>query len=82
MNFRLIGLGAVVLSTGAMVACHDNHHDAPPPAPAPTGAYSTAGILTLAQQTSETSAPIAVNGGALTITDTSETSAPIAVSAM
>jgi hypothetical protein len=39
-------------------------------------------VLALAQQTSETSTPIAVNGGAVTLNDTSEASAPIAINAM
>ena len=43
---------------------------------------STGDVLTLAQKTSETAAPFAVDAGALTLTDTSETSEPINVNAM
>ena len=42
-------------------------------------ALDTAQVLALAQVTSETSSPTAVNGGALTLNDTSETAAPISV---
>jgi hypothetical protein len=42
----------------------------------------TAQVLALAKQTSETSSPFAVNGGALTLTDTSDTSEPISVDGM
>jgi hypothetical protein len=42
----------------------------------------TAQVLALAKETSETSSPLAVNGGALTLNDTGETSTPIAVNAM
>ena len=43
---------------------------------------STVHRLLLAQKSSESSEPIAVNGGALTLNDTSETSTPIPVAAM
>jgi hypothetical protein len=42
-------------------------------------ALDTAQVLALAQVTSESSTPIAVNGGALVLTDTTETSSPITV---
>ncbi len=42
----------------------------------------TAQVLTLAQQTSETSDPFVVNGGAVTLNDTSETSLPVAINTM
>jgi hypothetical protein len=42
----------------------------------------TVDVLTLAQKTSETAAPFAVDGGAVLLTDTSETSEPINVNAM
>jgi hypothetical protein len=66
-----------------VAACHhDNDNGAPPNAVTTTStaqALDTAQVLALAQQTSETSTPFAVNGNALTLTDTSETSAPIGV---
>jgi hypothetical protein len=42
----------------------------------------TAQLLSLAQATSETSTPFAVDGGLVTFSDTSETSAPISINAM
>ncbi len=42
----------------------------------------TAGVLAIAQQTSETSTPFPVDGGALVLTDTSETSEPISIDGM
>ncbi len=51
----------------------------PPPVMSNTMALDTAQVLALAQVTSETSAPFAVDGGAFTFIDTSETTAPIGV---
>lgn len=83
MTSKRLLLGAVGLSAGLVAACHDDHHGAsPPPPPATSQSLDTAQVLALAQKSSETSTPIAVNGGALTLNDTSETSAPIAVTAM
>jgi hypothetical protein len=82
MNSKRLFLGAVGLSAGLVAACHDDHHSAPTPTPPTSQSLDTAQVLALAQKTSETAAPIAVNGGAVTLNDTSETSAPIAVSAM
>ena len=82
MTTKRLLLGAVGLSAGLVTACHDHHHGAVPPAPHPTSqSLDTAQVLALAQQSSETSAPFAVNGGAVTLNDTSETGAPIGVSA-
>jgi hypothetical protein len=83
-KFLLIG-GLCVASV--MTACHNNNDGSsttPPPTatPPPTMsgmALDTAQVLALAQVTSETSSPIAVNGGALTLSDSSETTAPISV---
>ncbi|MDB6086129.1 MAG: hypothetical protein JWN43_4010 [Gammaproteobacteria bacterium] len=82
MNTKRLFLGAAGLAVGLVAACHDDHHGAPAPPPSTSQSLDTAQVLALAQQTSETSSPIAVNGGALTLNDTSETSAPIAVNAM
>jgi hypothetical protein len=84
MNTKHLLLGVVGLSAGLVTACHDDNQGAAMSAPIPPAAQSldTAQVLALAQQTSETSTPIAVNGGALTLNDTSESSAPIAVNAM
>ncbi len=82
MNYKRFLIGVVGLSVGLIGACHDDHHGATRPPPTTSQALDTAQVLALAQQTSETSTPIAVNGGAVTLNDTSETSAPIAINAM
>ena len=70
-------------------ACGGGDHNGSPmpsaPQPPPTSSnqmLDTAQVLALAKQTSETSSPFAVNGGALTLTDTSDTSEPISVDGM
>lgn len=85
MNRKLLLLGALGLTAVLAAACHDNNNPpvtppAPPP-PSTSQSLDTAQVLALAQHTSESDAPTAVNGGALTLNDTSETSAPIAVTA-
>lgn len=85
MNYKTFLLGVVGLSAAWIAGCHDDHNGAsnnPPPPPTSNQSLDTAQVLALAQQTSETSTPVAVNGGAITLNDTSETSAPIAVNAM
>jgi hypothetical protein len=80
MNSKLLLLSFAGLC-GLVAACHDDHNS--PPAPAPQSqSLNTAQVLTLAQKTSETSLPMVVNGGALTLNDTSETGAPITVNTM
>jgi hypothetical protein len=84
MNRKLLLLGALGLTAALTVACHDHDNNPPvtPPAPPPSTSQSldTAQVLALAQHTSESDAPTAVNGGALTLDDASETSTPIPVS--
>ncbi len=82
MNPKMLWLGVVGLSMGLVAACHDDHTSAPTPPAPKSQSLDTAQVLSLAQQTSETSAPIAVNGAAVILNDSSETSAPIAVGAM
>jgi hypothetical protein len=84
MNRKLLLLSALGLTAVLTAACHDHDNNPPvtPPAPPPPStsqSLDTAQVLALAQKTSETDAPTAVNGGALTINDTSETSAPVSV---
>lgn len=81
MKSKLLLLGVAGLSVGLVAACNeDNSRPAPPP---PTSqSLDTAQVLALAQQSSETSYPIVVDGGALALDDASDTSAPIAVTAM
>lgn len=83
MKRRLLFLG-VVGSVGLVSACHDHGDGASNPTPPPSTSLSlsTAQVLSLAEVTSETSTPTAVNNGALTLNDTSETSAPVNVDKM
>jgi hypothetical protein len=85
MKTKQLVLGAVSVAAGMLTACHDDHQGAsspPPPPPHQSQSLDTAQVLALAQQPSETSNPMPVNGGAVVINDTSETSAPITVNAM
>lgn len=87
MKSKLLSIGAWCAAASLLAACHhdnDASMTTPPPTSTPPPAMSgmaldTAQVLALAQVTSETSSPIAVNGGALTLTDSSETTAPISV---
>jgi hypothetical protein len=76
----LFGLG---LCAGLLVACssdvHPNASLAPVPIPQTPQALDTAQVLALAQKTSETASPFAVNGGLITLSGTSETGSPIPV---
>ena len=83
MNRKLVLLGTVAMAAGLIAACHGDHHGVPPPPAPPTSqSLDTAQVLSLARQASESSSPIAVNGGAVSLNDTSETSAPIATNTM
>ena len=80
----LIGTMGAVAIAAAACGGHDTGSAAAPPsssAPPPSAVMTldTAQVLALAQVTSETASPFAVNGGAFVQTDTSETTAPIAV---
>ena len=81
MKRKFFLVGAMGLSVGAISACHDHNNVSAPPV-STSQSLSTAQVLALAQKTSETSAPLVVNGGAVTINDTSESAPPIPVSAM
>jgi uncharacterized lipoprotein YbaY len=82
MKTKVWLMGTAALSAGMLTACYDQNSVAPTPATPASQALDTQQVLALAQQTSETSTPTAVNNGAITITDTSETSSPISVNAM
>ncbi len=81
MNSKVLIFGTIGLAAGLIAACHDEHRGAAASMPPAPQSLDTAQVLALAQHSSETRAPIAVNGGALTINDSSESSVPIAVSA-
>lgn len=79
----LFGLG---LCGGLLAACtnidHPNASLTPVPIPQTPQSLDTAQVLALAQKTSETASPFAVNGGLVTLTETSETGSPIPVGPM
>lgn len=87
MKYKILLIGGLFAAAGVMTACHNDNggsSTSPPPTTTPPPATSgmvldTAQVLALAQVTSETSLPFAVDGGALTLNDTSETNAPISV---
>jgi hypothetical protein len=86
MNIKtplLFGLG---LCAGLLAACGNSDHPnaslPPVPVPQTPQALDTTQVLALAEKTSETGSPFAVNGGLITLTDTSETSSPVTVDAM
>jgi|GEM_PF-1139650 hypothetical protein len=77
-------LGAAALAAAALSACGD-HTPAGSmsmPTTPTTQELDTAQVLALAQKTSEVSAPIQVDDGALTLTDSSETTKAISVNGM
>ncbi len=82
MTSKLFVLGATGLFAGSVAACHDDHQGASTPTPVPSASQSLDTAQVRALQSSETSAPVALNGGSVTLNDTSETSAPIAVNTM
>jgi hypothetical protein len=84
MKIKSILVGVIVLAAG----CGHDHPmqpptmqtPPPPPPPSTNVSVTTSQLLTdYAQKPSETGTPVAVNGGAFTITDTSDTTAPLAV---
>lgn len=86
MNLKTPLLFSLGICAGFLAACSNNDHPnaslPPVPIPQTPQALDTAQVLALAEKTSETASPFAVNGGLITLTDTSETSSPVAVDAM
>ena len=69
-------------SSGGSVSSGASPPATPPPATTSTAtamSVDTAQVLAMARETSETSEPLAVNGGAMTMTGTSDTSEPLAI---
>jgi len=87
MKSKILILGAICAAPCMLAACGGNDNGSsntsttptPPPTTSNVMALDTAQVLALAQVTSETSTPFAVNGGALVLTDTSESGLPIGV---
>jgi outer membrane murein-binding lipoprotein Lpp len=83
MNYKILLLGAVGVSLAMLAACNnDNNNNPVVSAPQSTQSLDTAQVLALARETSETAAPIPVNGAAVSLNDTTQTGTPIAVNAM
>ena len=80
MNIKTPLLFCVGISAGFLAACGNNDHPnaslPPVTVPQTPQALDSAQVLALAEKTSETASPFAVNGGLVTLTDTSETSSP------
>ena len=79
---NLLGIALIGLLAATLGACGGHQNTGTPSNPAPSvKSLDTAGVLAIARQPSEISAPLPVNGGALVLTDTSETGEPISVDA-
>ena len=82
MNFRKLVGGSIALAALLAGGCGGGDSGSMSAAnPAPQ-ALDTMQVLALARQSSEVSAPMAVDDGALTLTDASESSEPINVNVM
>lgn len=83
MQRKIMVLGAAALAAASLSACgdHSSSSTSTPTQPI-TQELDTNSVLALAQKTSESSQPIAVDNNALVLTDTSDTTEPISVSAM
>ncbi len=89
MKRKAAVIGVATVVAGVLAACgHDDNNSGMttmPTPPAPPPASTTINVTTAellanyATQPSETASPVAVNGGALNITDTSDTTTPISV---
>ena len=84
MKTKLAIMTSVGLAAGLVSGCGTEQGGSAAISP-PTNtsqSLNTAQVLAQAKAASDTSAPYAVNAGALTLTDTSETSEPISVDGM
>ena len=86
MKSKLAVLASGALVAGLVSACGGGGSGGtttPTPPPSSNNlALDTAGVLALAVERSESTSPLAVNAGALTLTDTSDSSEPINVAPM
>lgn len=88
MKRKVALVSACTAAVGLAAGCGGGDHNNSPPgsgSPPPTSAnqaLDTAQVLALAQHSTDTGEPLAVNGGALTLTDTSETTQPVDLNGM
>ncbi len=87
MKSKILFLGVMGSAAIGVAACHHNNNGSttstamtpPPTSTSTTMVLDTPLALGLAEQTSETSAPFAVNNNAVTFTDTSDTTSPVPI---
>jgi hypothetical protein len=85
MNTKLAIVTSVGLAAGLVSGCGTESGQSASGTTPPVStsqSLNTEKVLAQAQVASETTAPYAVNGGALTLTDTSETSEPMSINGM
>lgn len=83
MKRKAVILSAMGVAAGLMSGCGGGDDTATITPPPPTNmSLDTQGVLALAQVSSETSSPFAVDDGALVLTDTSEMTDPVAIDMM
>ena len=85
MQLKTVVLVAAVVTVASLAGCGHDHQTsmAPPPPPASdVQTLDTAGVLALAQKTSETDSPFVVDGGLLVLSDSSDSAEAISVNGM
>lgn len=82
MKRKVALVSACTAAVGLAAGCGGGDHNTPPPPTSANQALDTAQVLALAQHSTDTGEPLAVNGGALTLTDTSETTQPVDLNGM
>ncbi|HLY53009.1 MAG TPA: hypothetical protein VKQ31_08380 [Steroidobacteraceae bacterium] len=78
MRNRILIFAVAAAAAAVISACGGGGGNAAPP-PGATQSLATAQVLAQARQTSETSVPYPIDGGALVLTDTSDTTEPVVI---
>jgi hypothetical protein len=84
MQLKTVVIVAAGLTAASLAGCGHDHQTAVTPSP-PTSdvqTLDTSGVLALAQKSSETGTPFAVDGGLLVLSDSSDTAEAISVNGM
>jgi hypothetical protein len=80
MQNKILKMGAAAIAAASLSACGDHGSSSTSTTTAPTTQeLDSAAVLSMAQKTSETSEPIALDNNAVILTDTSDTTQPISV---